>query len=439
MALTDRLQSRTLDLAVSGALLFLLGAVAIWNAFTYPPIGGFDAAEHITYTNTLLETGGIPDVGAYYTPPGFYLLAAAAMEIGDALGLDDPARGALILNALLAFGTGVLVLALGRLLFPGRPFLRWAALAFFVSCPVVLKTTAMFHPQPLVMFLSTLAFGLCARMIVLHRYGVLNWVALAVTLAAAQLVRSVAIWTVGLVLVTLVVAAVAQPEHRRRIRNALALAAAAMILIPLPWYLHLQSTSSSPVFGRGISVFSFENYWPVEFYVSSGLPDVIGEPQRKALPPRFFPLLYADAWGDYFGIWSWGPPRPELTPPVNRRLAVQSVVGLPLTAVAVAGWLALAALGFARWRAAPARLVVALAPPAGLAAVLFYATRGASTDGDIVKTMFMLPAVPFWALSFGFATDVLLRRGRLVAVPVLVALAACGLVSLAYATFAFVS
>lgn len=439
MALTGRLQSRTLDRVVSGTLLSLLGVVAIWNAFTYPPIGGFDAAEHIAYTNSLLETGGIPDGGAYYTPPGFYLLAGAAMEIGEALGLDDPARGALLLNALLTLGTGVLVLALGRLLFPGRPFLRWAALAFFACCPVVLKTSAMFHPQPLVMFLSTLAFALCAWMIVRRSYGVVNWVALAVTLAAAQLVRSVAIWTVGLVLVTLVVAAVAQPEHRRRIRNALALAAVAVVLIPLPWYLHLQSTASSPVFGRGIAVFSFENYWPVEFYVSSGLPDVIGEPQRESLPPRFFPLLYADAWGDYFGIWSWGPPRPELTQGVNRRLAVQSAVGLPLTAVGVAGWLALVALAFRRWREAPARLVVALAPLAGLAAVLFYATRGANPDGDIVKTMFMLPAVPFWAISFGFAVDVLLARSRLVAVPVLVVLAACGLVSLAYATFAFVS
>jgi hypothetical protein len=439
LALTGRLEPRTLDRVVSGALLTLLGTVAIWNAFTYPPIGGFDAAEHLAYANTLLETGGIPDVGAYYTPPGFYLLAGAAMEVGEAIDLDDPARGALLLNALLTLGTGVLVLALGRLLFPGRPFLRWAALAFFACCPVVLKTAAMFHPQPLVMFLSTLAFAICVRMIVRRQYGVANWAVLAVTLAAAQLVRSVAIWTVALVLVTLIVAAVAQPEHRRRIGTALAVAAAAVVLIPLPWYLHLQSTASSPVFGRGISVFSFENYWPVEFYFSSGLPDVIGEPQRASLPPRFFPLLYADAWGDYFGIWSWGPPRPELTTAVNRRLAMQSVAGLPLTSFAVAGWLALLALGLARWREAPARLVVALAPLAGLAAVLYYATRGVNTDGDIVKTMFMLPAVPFWALSFGFATDVLLRRSRLVALPILGVLAGCGVVSLAYATFAFVS
>jgi len=439
VALTDRLHSPTLDLVVSGVLLWLLGAVAIWNAATYPPIGGFDAREHIAYAHTLFESGGLPEGGASYTPPGFYVLAGAATEVGELVGFDEPERAAQYLNAALVFATGLLVLGLARLLFPGRPVVRWAALAFFVCCPVVLKTAAMFHPQPLALFLSTLAFALCVRMIVRRRYGWPEWVALALTLAAAQLVRSVALWTVGVVLVALVVAAAAQPEHRRRIVRALAVAVAAVVLLPLPWYLHLQSTASNAVFGRGLSVLSFTNPWPAAFYLSPGLPDVIAEPHRESLPPRFLPLLYVDAWGDYFGIWSWGAPRPELTSDVNRRLVVQSAVGLPLTAVGVAGWFALIGLAVARRREAPALLVVALAPLAALAAVLYYATRGANTDGDIVKTMFLLPAVPLWALSFGFAVDTLLRRSRRVALPVLAVLAVCGAVSLSYATYAFVS
>jgi hypothetical protein len=298
----------------------------------------------------------------------------------------------------------------------------------------------MFHPQPLALFLSTLALTLAARMIVRGRYTPLAWLGLGVTLGAAQLVRSVSLWTVGVVLLTLVVTAVVDRENRRRIRNALLVFLALVVVVPLPWYVYLKVTTSSAIFGRpSVTRSLFDNAWPTAFYVSPGLPDVITDPHRPTLPPRFFPTLYADTWGDYFGIWSWGPPRPELTPAVNRRLAMQSVAGLPLTSVAVAGWLALLALGFARWREAPARLVVALAPLAGLAAVLYYATRGVNTDGDIVKTMFMLPAVPFWALSFGFATDVLLRRSRLVALPILGVLAGCGVVSLAYATFAFVS
>ena len=439
MALTDRVHQRSVDLAVSGALLLLFGAIATWNAFSYPPIGGFDAGEHIAYAHRLLDDVGLPDGGAAYTPPGFYVLAAIAIRVGEAIGLDEPERGAQVLNVVFALGAGTLVLALSRLLFPGRPLVRWSALAFFICCPVVLKTTAMFHPQPLAMFLSLLAFWITARMIVRSDYRLHLWIALAMTLAAAQLVRSVSIWTVGVILATFAAAAVAQPEHRRRIRNALVVSAVAAVLLPLPWYIHLQRSGSNAVFGRGMELASFDSAWPAAFYVSPGLPDVITNPQREALEPRFFPLLYADTWGDYFGIWSWGPPRPELTSNVNRRLAIQSIVGLPLTVMAVAGWLALVGLGATRWREVPARLLVALAPLVGLAAVLYYATRSFRADGDTVKAMFMLPAVPFWALSFGFAVDVLLGRRRRLVVPLLVLVAICGAVSLLFSTFASVS
>lgn len=434
---SSRLHDPRVDRAVCGALLALLAVVGFWNAATYPPVGGFDASEHIAYVDELVERNGLPETGAFYTPPGFYVLAAAVIELAGPLDLEYPQRPAQVLNAALLVGTALLLLVLARLVFPGRPLVHWAALAFFATCPVVLKTFAMFHPQPLVVFFSTLALTLTARMIVRRSYGLGSWVALAVTLAAAQLVRSAAIWTAGVVFAALVVAALAQPESRRRIRNALALAVGVAVLLPLPWYIHLKLSTDSAVFGRAPSTAE----WPAAFYVSPGLPDVITEPHRGTLPPRFFPVLYADTWGDYFGIWSWGPPRPDRTAEVNRRLVVQSVLGLPLTVVAGAGWLALLGLSLRRrtWREAPARVLVAAMPLAGLAAVLFYATRNPTGDGDTIKAMFLLPAAPLWALSFGFACDTLLARSRTLALAVLVVLAAGALASVAFGTFAFVS
>ena len=434
----SRLHSRTVDLAVSGTLLGLLAVVAVWNAFAYPYLGGFDAREHLAYAYDLRD-GRLPEGGASYTPPGFYALAAAAIRLGDWLGMSSPEHLAQLLNAFCVVGSGVLVLVLARLLVPGRPVARWSALAFFACSPVVLKTGAMFHPQPLAMLLSLLALTTTAWMVARRDYRLRLWAALALSLAGAQLVRSVSIWVVGVVLVTLVVAAVAQPEQRRRIGTALAVSALAMVLLPLPWYLHNQSTGGNAVFGRGMSLVSLDSPWPAEFYVDPGLPDVIVHPQRAELGVGLVPILYAETWGDFFGIWSWSPPRPELSPAVNRRLALQSIVGLPLTALALAGWFALAALAASRWRAAPERLVVALAPLVGLAAVVYYATRSHRPDGDTVKALFLLPAVPFWAISFGFAVDVLVERSRRVGFAVLAVLAVCLLVSLGFGTYAFVS
>ena len=141
----------------------------------------------------------------------------------------------------------------------------------------------MFHPQPLAMLLSLLALTTTAWMVARRDYRLRLWAALALSLAGAQLVRSVSIWVVGVVLVTLVAAAIAQREHRRRIGSALALCALAIVLLPLPWYLHNQSTGGNAVFGRGMSLVSFDSRWPAEFYVDPGLPDVITHPQRAEL------------------------------------------------------------------------------------------------------------------------------------------------------------
>ena len=434
----SRLHSRTVDLAVSGSLLGLLVVVAVWNAFVYPPLGGFDAREHLAYAYDLRD-GRLPEGGASYTPPGYYALAALAIRFGEALGMETPEHLAQLLNALCLVGCGALVLLLGRLLLPGRPLARWSALAFFACSPVVLKTGAMFHPQPLAMLLSLVALTTTAWMVARRDYRLLLWTALALSLAGAQLVRSVSIWVVGVVLVTLVAAAIAQREHRRRIVSALALCGLAIVLLPLPWYLHNQSAGGNAVFGRGMSLVSFDSRWPAEFYVDPGLPDVITHPQRAELGVGVVPILYAETWGDFFGIWSWGGGRPALTAAVDRRLALQSIVGLPLTALALAGWFAFVAFTASRWREAPERLVVALVPLVGLAAVVYYATRSYRPDGDTVKALFLLPAVPFWALSFGFAVDVLVERSRRVGLVVLAILALCLLVSLSFGTYAFVS
>ena len=58
--------------------------------FTYPPIGGFDAGEHIAYARACVDDGGLPDGGASYTPPGFYVLAGVAIGSAKRSGWTSP-------------------------------------------------------------------------------------------------------------------------------------------------------------------------------------------------------------------------------------------------------------------------------------------------------------------------------------------------------------
>ncbi len=97
--------------------------------------------------------------------------------------------------------------------------LHLAALGFVVACPVVFKASAMFHPEPLSLFFSTLAVTLAARMLVRRRYSLGAALGIGAALAAGQLVRAWTLWTVGVVLLVLVVALVVRRAERRADRS----------------------------------------------------------------------------------------------------------------------------------------------------------------------------------------------------------------------------
>jgi 4-amino-4-deoxy-L-arabinose transferase-like glycosyltransferase len=451
-----RVASRPLDLPAAASLaalllVLLLGAVAVRNAFVYPPVGGYDAAEHIAYARSLIEQGELPyKSGAYYTPPLWYVLAGGGIELGDVLGMEEPERMAQLLNALLTTGTGLLVLVLARSLFPRRPLVALGAVAFFVACPITLRMATMFHPQALVLFLSTAGLLVIVRMLARRSYGLASAALAGTLLGAAELVRSVALWSIGVGAIAMLAAVVVDRHRRRRAAVAMAIVVALGVAVPLPWYVYLQQTYGYAVFGRppttqpapaetapqpassaapvaaSPSAPAPLPRRPGSFFVRVGLPEVLTKPHRGELDRSFWPTLYADTWGDAFGAWSWGPTRAAMSVGVEDRLSLQSFAGVPLTFVAGTGWLAFVALVLRRFRTRLELLVVVGVPAAALAGLVYYGIRSYEPDLDFVKGMFALTAVPFWALSFGFAADGLTHRlPRVAGVALGVLLAAC--------------
>lgn len=407
--------------------------VAVRNATVYPAVVGYDAREAIDYATLLVQDGRLPKgTGSYYTPPGFFAVGGVGIELGNRLGLDHPERIGQMANAIAAAGTVLLLLMLVRLLWPGREVLHLAAIVFFVVCPVVMKSTAMFHPEPLSMLLSTAALVLAARLLVRSDYRLRVALALGLTLGLAQLVRAWTLWTVGVVLVVLAVAALTRPRDRRPLVTAIAVVAVVAALVPAPWYAHQLDQYDSAVFGRPHPAEPVWSRRPLGFFVGAGLPEIVTKPYRRSFAGQFVPIAYTEAWGDYFGVWRWGVQTPAPTSSVKRDLVAMSLVGLPFTLLALAGWLAL--LGFAVRH--PGRLaerqLVALLPLAALAGVVYFATSYPTPDGDTVKGSFMLTAVPAWAACFGFAFDGLRSRFRRFSAAFVVALVLLSLVGVPF-------
>jgi 4-amino-4-deoxy-L-arabinose transferase-like glycosyltransferase len=401
----------TIPRLVTYAVIGAFAVLAVRNATVYPAIAGYDAQEAFEYARGLVEDGRLPQgTGSYYTPPGFFAVGGVAIELGEWLELDHPERVGQILDALAAAGTMLLLLALVRLLWPGRELLHLGAIVFFAVCPVVLKSAAMFHPEPLSMLLSTAALVLAAHLLVRPDYRLRVAVALGLVLGLAQLVRAWTLWTLGVVVLVLVVAAITRTRDRRPLVAATAVAVAVAILVPTPWYAHQLRRYDSALFGQEHPDEPVWSRRPLGFFVGAGLPELVTEPYRPSFAGQFAPIAYTEAWGDYFGVWRWFAGREPPSSGDRRQLVAMSLVGLPFTLLALAGWLAVVGLAVRHVGQSPELLLVALLPLAAVLGVLWFATSYPTPDGDTVKGSFMLTAVPAWAACFGFAFDGLRTR-----------------------------
>jgi hypothetical protein len=208
--------ARTATVA-SAAILALFAVVAVHNAFTYPSIGGYDAAEYISYARGIADDGVLPlnGAGAYYTPPGYMAIAGLMGSLGRALDMQDPDHLGQLVNALASVATGVLVFLIARVLWPARPVTWLASVGFFAFFPVVLKTGAMFHPEPLRDVDHRRG---AARARADAATGSYSWklaLCLGLLLGAGQLVRAWSIWMVGIAVVVLAAVAILDRTLRR--------------------------------------------------------------------------------------------------------------------------------------------------------------------------------------------------------------------------------
>jgi Dolichyl-phosphate-mannose-protein mannosyltransferase len=405
------------------AICVFVVALGIWNVAHYPTGLGYDASAHQAYADGLVPGGRFPQhTGEYYTPPGYYAVAGSLDWIAGKLGSGNPDRAGQLVNVLFLLGTVLLVARIARELWPGRERIALGAAAFVALLPVTVETEAMFHPETMSLFFSTLAIWLCIRVFADARYA---W-ALGAALGAAQLVRAWALWTVA-------AAAIALFAGRRWQQLGIVLVLAA--LIPAPWYIHQRvKYGGQPEFPQ--PVVAAQQFGP-SFYLDPGLPSVITRPYRPHSLTKAIPTTYDSIWGDYFGIWAWRRGSPIGTTgtfvshpssSARRYLELQSLVGLLPTLLALIGWIALARSSLRN----PPRLALALLPLLGLIGYLYFAVRYWTADADLLKATYMLTATSGWALGFGYALDRL--RGRAWQVTVAL-LALCALVELPFIVF----
>ncbi len=397
----SRLTDRRLPLA---AICLFVVAVGLWNAARYPTGAGYDAADHMAYADGLVPGLPLPPARRASTTrrPASTSLAGSVDWVAQELGYGDPDRAGQVLNVLFLLGTVLLVAAIARELWPGRRRIELGAAAFVAFLPVVVETTAMFHPEPMSLFLSTLALWLCVRTFATRATRGRS----ALTLGAAQLVRAFALSTVGGRRARAARrAALARARDRARARGA---DPGALVHPPARQVRRAARSSRSRRRPR--------QRLPASFYARPRDPGHRHAPVRASITTRSRsrpPTTGSGATTSASGRWHCGTPLPATSAVTSRPLGA-APARAPVARSGSCRRCSRSSAGplFARSSLRDrSRLAVALLPPLAIAGYLYFAVVYWTPDGDLLKATYMLTTTAGWAIGFGYALDRI--RGRL--------------------------
>ncbi len=393
--------------------LFAVLFTGVWNAKGYPISLGYDYHANAMYMHVLLDEHRLPtkdESAEYRQPPVYYAVGGLAARAGhrifgweDAPWADLPEhsyRGAQLLNTAFVFLTALLVLSLARTVSPRSPTVWAAAVAFFAFLPVVPKTAAMIHPEPLNMLLSTAAVWLATRLLGVRSPSRLLLILLVVVLALGLGTRASSIFTAAAIAIAMVVRYASRVDRAALASHARVIAAVLLVAVGAgSWAVagnHLGNIGN-PLHGNGASHAQF---------FSLPVKSLFQTPYRSYFENAALPETYTEIWGDWIGAFAWSP---YAGPPPAGTLAIlkdQNWIGVIPTLLALGGYIMLALVALRRRREL---LALVLLPPIAIVGYLVRSWEQISPDGDLFKASYILTTAPIWALAFGLAFH---RLGR---------------------------
>ncbi|HZS41910.1 MAG TPA: glycosyltransferase family 39 protein [Polyangia bacterium] len=422
-------------------LLLALGCALRFASLSWASVyDGYDFASHFTVIRWFGEHWELPSVylsREAFQPPLYYVLMGLLLRARlEPWHLGVPS---LILGCARL---GLIQLGLVRVL-PERRVARLAALALAAVLPASVHMDGMASNEVLNAFLGTLALVLVTYVFE-DRARVRNAALLGLVLGLGALTKISTVALVGAVAVGAALEFAAARGRRLRVAKVWSVAFAVLIATS-GWYY----ARNHHLYGKAFLT-SFDHkeramaesvdgvpYWKRRspgFFVGWSA-DLYREPYYPIglqPNPRFFPVLIATTFVDYYNYYFMAPTGDgdeliEATRPVSRAAFTFSRMsfagGTLIAAATVAAWLA-AAVACARRRRF-AELVLLLAPLFALLGALHFATQFPFDNlGHIKGTFLQFAAAPLCGL-FGVAFAWMWERRRLrpVAVAELCALA----------------
>jgi hypothetical protein len=433
---SDTSRAARLPLATAAAVLAATVGVLFWNAAQYPWLKGPDAYASWQYTRVVTDHHRLPtttETDVWHNPPLFFALAGQVERVARHVGFTTPEHAVQLLSALCVFGIVLLSGLIARTLFPSRPWLWVAALVVAAVTPVLIRAGSLYHPEPLATVLATAALFVVVRAVARGEPSWTTGLIAGVLLALANLTRTWALATTAAVLVGLLLAWLARRDPQALV--AAGVVVGVMAVITGPWFAYKAIEHGSPL------AYSQPNpeQWrkrgrPLAFWADPALHDLFTRPYFSAFRNHLVPVTYADWWGDYWRTYRVPPELHDgqgvLPDEYAQPLVRQVWLGLWISIAALAGAVALTIRSIRRRDAALATMLLSL----GFLAVSYagFLWRYPKQDGDNMKALYVLNAVPVVALAAAYVIERVASEGLFLRLGVLFATLAVALSTVAF-------
>jgi hypothetical protein len=415
---------------------------------------GYDFNAHWPHIQYIATRHALPPLAFNATashPPLYHLIAAALVS----RGLDAGALG--WMSALWGMARLVLIwIALERWLQESR-LARVVALALAAVLPAAAHLDGMITNETLLMLMSAATFVVTPAAIAGARTGRLGpMIALALLLALALMSKvsaSVLVVSVAAAIGLEIVRARPPSSWSRSLRaRALPLVAGVLVLAAVagPYFvrnliLYGQAAPSAYEGSLKVNQESYEKipYFerrPLGFYLGWNLDLYVHPLYPTGIKPqaRFFPVLLASTFSDYYG-YSFSGGGKYVHGRTDRTV---SAAGVTLGAMSVTAGTGIALITVLAWfgsvralwrRRADGepdpRFALLLAPLLALIGQIHFATKYPNDNFGPIKGAYLQFVAPVWCALFGVGVAWMWRRGRGWRVPGVLAMGAVGLVA----------
>lgn len=312
------------DLVLIG-IFSAVNLIVMVNAVLHHPKIGYDATEHLTYIQILsFKLPERNDSWEFYSPPLPYYLPSITNDvcnlvepapwiiIGDVKGKQEcrtiDGKTAQFINFGLSIGTTILLLLVCEQIRPKNRKFKISVLLLLGVLTVFYKTFAQVRGEPYVVFFFLLSLY-CLNCL-LSDISMGRVLSLGISLGFLILSRQWGFFFFPAL--GLYVGWIVFQRHPQALNYVVSISAALVIsaLVGGWWYLHLyQRYGTVMPFNQQPSNMSVKQMYTL--FRQSYLKDyeLFTDPVDPHFDNSFFPVLYSDTWGDYWGFFTYIKPK----------------------------------------------------------------------------------------------------------------------------------